>query len=272
MVLRNDCPIGVFDSGVGGLTVLKQLQKVLPNEKFIYLGDTKNNPYGPRTEREICELSNNIVEYLEQIPVKMAVIACNTITVVASDYLRGKVNIPIVGNSYGVKSALNACKNNCIGIMATEATINTHKHKNAIIEANPAIHVVEEACPTLAGDIEEGIIHHPELKETVSKHLENLISKGVDTIVLGCTHYPFIENILLEIVAENYPSSKISFIDPGMETALNTKLELENQGLLANGKEESTVEVLFTKVLDTTQEAVNAAVANEKSNVKEVLI
>lgn len=272
MNLQKDYPIGVFDSGVGGLTVLKQLKDLLPNESFVYLGDTKNNPYGPRDEEDIFNLSVEIVKYLQKKPVKMAVIACNTITVVAGDKLKEQSNIPIVGNSYGVESALKATNNKCVGVMATEATIKTHKHKNAILEASTSITVVEEACPTLASDIEEGIVYHPELKDTLIKHLGNLIRAGVDTIILGCTHYPFVEDILLEIVKEKFPNSKITFIDPGMETALNAKELLLETDLLASSKKSQEIEVLFTKVLDTTKIMVEEALSDRENNVQEILI
>lgn len=272
MEMKNNYPIGVFDSGVGGLTVLKQLQKLLPNESFVYLGDTKNNPYGPRTAENICELSQNIIDHLASVPVKMAVIACNTITVVAGDKLRQKTDMPIVGNSYGVNTALKLTKTNKIGVMATMATIGTHKHKNALEEANEAITAFEEPCPTLAGDIEEGIEYHPELKETLTGHLDNLLANDVDTIILGCTHYPFVENMLKEIVAEKYPSKVVNFVDPGLETAMNTKQALVDNSLLADENSVQVMDINFTKVLATTKVMVANALANQENEIKEIQI
>ena len=149
-------PIGVFDSGVGGLSVLKVLQEQFPNEDFIYIGDNANNPVGNRSDDEITYLACHIAEALEKQPVKLMVIACNTFTVVALDAVRERVSVPVIGVSQGVKTAISQSKSKTIGIMATVATVNSHIHKHVALEVDHEVLVWEQPCPELAGLIEQG--------------------------------------------------------------------------------------------------------------------
>ena len=168
-------PIGVFDSGVGGLSVLKVLQEQFPNENFIYIGDNANNPVGNRPTDEITEIACRIAETLHQVPVKLMVIACNTFTVVALDEVRSRVNVPVIGVSQGVKTAIRESNSNTIGIMATVATVNSHIHKHVALEVDHEVLVWEQPCPELAGLIEQGHLDDFFVRDACTEYLEPLL-------------------------------------------------------------------------------------------------
>jgi len=207
-------PIGVFDSGVGGLSVLKVLQEQFPNEDFIYIGDNANNPVGNRSDDEITFLACRIAEALEKQPVKLMVIACNTFTVVALDEVRERVSVPVIGVSQGVKTAISESKSNTIGIMATVATVNSHIHKHVALEVDPEVLVWEQPCPELAGLIEQGHLDDFFVRDVCEEYVEPLLSREIDVVVLGCTHFPFVKPLLEELTA-----GRIQFVDPAYETS-----------------------------------------------------
>ena len=238
-------PIGVFDSGVGGLSVLKVLQEQFPKEDFIYIGDNANNPVGNRSDDEITYLACRIAEALEKQPVKLMVIACNTFTVVALDEVRERVSVPVIGVSQGVKTAISESKSNTIGIMATVATVNSHIHKHVALEIDSDVLVWEQPCPELAGLIEQGHLDDFFVRDVCEAYLEPLLSREIDVVVLGCTHFPFVKPLLEELTA-----GRIQFVDPAYETSDLVRQRLEKKNLFNPQETLGTVTLYFTKDIE----------------------
>ena len=238
-------PIGVFDSGVGGLSVLKVLQEQFPKENFIYIGDNANNPVGNRSDDEITYLACRIAEALEKQPVKLMVIACNTFTVVALDEVRERVSVPVVGVSQGVKTAINESKSKTIGIMATVATVNSHIHKHVALEVDHEVLVWEQPCPELAGLIEQGHLDDFFVRDVSKEYLEPLLSREIEVVVLGCTHFPFVKPLLEELSA-----GRIQFVDPAYETSNLVCRILEHKNLYNPQENLGTVKLYFTKDIE----------------------
>lgn len=223
--------IGIFDSGVGGLTVLKEIRKVLPNEKIYYFGDTARVPYGDKSKELIIRYSKQIVEFLLEKKVDVIVVACNTATSLALEELNETFKTPIIGViDAGVKTALYTTKENKIGVIGTAATVGSKKYEIEIKKRNPEIETHAKACPLFVPAVEEGIISGKLVEQIVKLYLDEIENK-VDTIILGCTHYPLLKSAIREI----YPN--ISVVDPAKETAIDTKEILIKQNLLKNDAE-----------------------------------
>jgi glutamate racemase len=201
---KSTSPIGVFDSGLGGLTVLKALQKTLPNESFIYFGDTAHVPYGTKSDETVQMYSKKIAEFLLKQDVKLIVIACNTASAVALNSLKKMFEIPIIGVvEPAIESALLATKSNVIGIIGTRTTINSKAYPNRIKELNTAIETVGESCPLFVPLIEEGWAETETAKHIAETYLSKILKTNMDTLVLGCTHYPIMKNIIQSVVSSN---------------------------------------------------------------------
>lgn len=235
-------PIGVFDSGVGGLSVLKVLQEQFPNENFIYIGDNANNPVGNRPTEEITEIACRIAETLHQVPVKLMVIACNTFTVVALDEVRSRVNVPVIGVSQGVKTAIRESNSNTIGIMATVATVNSHIHKYVAMDIDHEVFVWEQPCPELAGLIEQGHLYDDAVRNAAKEYLAPMLERDIDVVVLGCTHFPFVSPVLQEL-----SGNRIRYIDPAYETSDLVKRTLDSNHLRNPSIERGHSTLYFTK-------------------------
>lgn len=218
-------PIGVFDSGVGGLTVFRQLRNALPNEDIIYFGDTKRNPYGPRSEAEIISFVQEILAFMTANKVKLAVAACNTITVLL-DNLQQKYPFGIIGMSKGARSALTCSSNKRIGVIATEATIRSARHIGEIMALGEAVEVFPIACPQFAPLVENENFDGAEVERAAQEYLTPLVKADVDTVVLACTHYPMLTPIISKVMGE------VQIFDPAEETAQNVKEYLEKAELL----------------------------------------
>lgn len=243
-LLKKDAPIGVLDSGVGGLSVLKYLKIKLPHEDFIYLGDTARTPYGTRSEAEVRQFVGEMLDYLEKQGVKLVVIACNTITVLGVDDLKGKHAYDIIGMSKGANLVLNASKNKTIGVLATEFTIKSGAHKEAILAVDSTAKVVPQACPKFVPLIEGEHFDSPEIKAAVAEYALPLKAAGVDTMILSCTHYPFIKKEIEEAMGAD-----VKVIDPAEQTALDAKAVLKADELLrTDGCGKTTI--CFTADLD----------------------
>jgi glutamate racemase len=218
-----DNPIGIFDSGIGGLTVVKELIKLLPNENLVYFGDTARLPYGTKSDRLIKQYSLENTLFLEQYNIKFLVVACNSASAVAVDTLRSYLTIPVTGViAPGVEAAIQITKNKRIGIIGTTATINSNAYSKMIKEANMEIEVWGQPCPLLVSLVEEGWIDDDITRLTIRKYLQPLLEHKIDTIILGCTHFPVIKDLLQEEVGQH-----ITLIDSGTETAKKVKSMLE---------------------------------------------
>jgi glutamate racemase len=223
-----DLPIGVFDSGVGGLTVLRELQHQLPNESFLYFGDTAHVPYGTRSQDEIQELVRQILTWLVEQPIKMAIMACNTSSALALDAIRNEFEIPILGVILpGARAAVRSGRK--IGVIATPATVASNCYKQAISEINPEVEVFQVACPEFVPLIEANQILHPHTRSVVWKHLQPLVEAEIDTLVYGCTHYP-----LLAPVIERLLPQSITLVNPAVQMATAAAQELELLNLKSN--------------------------------------
>lgn len=188
-------PIGVFDSGSGGLTVLRELHQQLRHESFLYFGDTARLPYGTRSQAEIIEYSRQILTWMSHVGVKMAIVACNTSSAWALDVVRSEFKIPIIGIILpGARAAVKRGKR--IGVIATPATVASDSYRQAILEINPSVEVWQVACPEFVPLIETNQIHQPETAEIVQCRLQPLLAAQIDTLVYGCTHYPHLRPLM----------------------------------------------------------------------------
>lgn len=226
-------PIGIFDSGIGGLTVVKQLTRLLPNERLIYFGDTARVPYGTKSKRLVQQYAIEDVHFLLQYDVKMIVVACNSASASALEILQEKFDVPVLGVvTPGASAAVELTRNNKIGIIGTSATINSNAYTRQIKRLSPNNEVFGQPCPLLVPLVEEGWLNDYVTVLTIKKYLNDLLKAQVDTLILGCTHYPVLENTIQEIVGPD-----VRLIDSGKETAKAVKdLLIEKQMLNSAGK------------------------------------
>lgn len=220
-------PIGVCDSGVGGTSVVKYLTELLPNEQIIYFGDTARVPYGPRPVAEIKRFMEEIMEFFYENEVKLAVLACNTMTSQALETVRHKFPFPIVGVSSGARSALAATHNKRIGVLATQGTVASGYHAKQITFLDPTASVFLQACPRFVPLVEAGKLEGEEVCRISNTYLEPLKESGVDALILGCTHYPYLTKVIADIMGP-----EVSIIDPALETVQEAKEVLAKAGML----------------------------------------
>jgi len=223
-------PIGVLDSGVGGLTVLKEMVKLVPDESMIYFGDTARFPYGIRSLNEVKEFVFKITDFLYKQNIKLLVIACNTSDAAALEDLKKISSIPIIGViKPGARTAAYTTKRNRVGVIATRGTIQSDTYKTEIKKINADIEVFSVAAPLLVDYVEKGILSGNELKKTICGYLEPLNNCEIDVLILGCTHFPIIEN---EIKACCKRGTKV--ISSAVETSRDVKRMLEYTGICAD--------------------------------------
>jgi glutamate racemase len=227
----NNLPIGVFDSGLGGLTVVKQIFSRLPNESILYFGDTARVPYGSKSVHTVQKFSLQIVRFLQEKGVKMIVVACNTASSVALDVLKESTNLPVVGViEPGARAALGVTVGRRVGVIGTTATISTGKYAEILKRIAPDIIVESAACPLFVPLVEEGWTDSPVTEQVARIYLKPLIEKRIDTLILGCTHYPLIKNILQKVV-----DSDVRIVDTSVETAVDVENILKEKDMLNTG-------------------------------------
>lgn len=219
-------PIGIFDSGVGGLSVLKELVSLMPKENYIFVADQLNVPYGEKTKRELKNITLKICKFFLSQNSKIIVAACNTATCYALDYLRSKINIPIIGTVPAIKPAVKNTKIGAIGVISTPATSKSQYLKNLIKTHANDLKVINIGCKNLENEIEIGKLNSTNVKFLLKKYLEPIKQSRADVIVLGCTHYPFLKKQIKKIVPE------IQLIDSGKAIAGHTKNILQNNNLI----------------------------------------
>jgi len=224
-------PIGIFDSGVGGLTVLRAIREALPMEPTIYVADLLHFPYGPRFQDEVRGFAIDIIRYLEGRDVKLVVIACNTATAAALNHARELFEVPIVGViSPGAQAAVEMTKNNRVGVISTEGTMRSQEYLHAIKEIDPMIGVYQKACPELVDIVESGEADSPRAEQVLRRDLEDIVQLGADTLVLGCTHYP----LLKPAIARVHPG-RFQLVDSATTTAAKVERHLDHSRLRADG-------------------------------------
>lgn len=219
-------PIGIFDSGIGGITVLKELKQQMPDENYIYLGDTLNFPYGEKSEQEIIQFTRNNINTLLKEDVKLVVIACGTATSQALEIVQNEYDIPIVGIIDPTANYIKSLNLEKIGVIATNGTIRSGAWEKRIKMLVPEIQVVNQACPLLASIAEEGKAKSKESLEAVHSYMEIFKKEKVDTIILGCTHYPIYQQII-----RNEFSYEINLINTGTAVAKQVRDILESNNM-----------------------------------------
>ncbi|SEP96937.1 glutamate racemase [Lachnospiraceae bacterium RM5] len=223
-------PVGVFDSGVGGLTVVREIMRQLPNEMMVYFGDTARVPYGSKSKKTIIKYSRQIINFLKTKNVKAIVVACNTASALALDEIKDEIDIPIIGVvKPGAKMAATYSKNKRVGVIATEATINSDMYTDVIRSYDKDIKVFGKACPLFVPLVEEGWTKDPVTYEVARRYLKDMKEKDIDTLVLGCTHYPLLRKLVGEVMGD-----KVTLVNPAYETAVSLGKMLEKYGLLSD--------------------------------------
>lgn len=226
--MASNAPIGVFDSGIGGMTVVKELMNQLPHEQIIYYGDTARVPYGNKSAETIIGYSRQITKFLISKGVKAIIIACNTASAVALEPLRTEFDLPIIGVvKPGAKAAAETTRNNKIGVIATRATISSGIYEDFLHKTNPDIVVYKKACPLFVPLVEEGWTDDTITDEIIHRYLDELVADGIDSLVLGCTHYPLLRNRIQAAVG-----SGITLVNPAYESSKAFKYVLEENNLL----------------------------------------
>jgi glutamate racemase len=235
-------PIGVIDSGVGGLTVAKEIMRQLPNEKIIYLGDTARCPYGPRPLKEVKRFTWELTRFLLEKNIKMLVIACNTATAAVLDEIRNELSIPVLGVIYpGARAAIKTTKNYRVGIIGTEGTIKSGAYEKALKALNSRLYITGQACPKFVPLVESGEYDGEIAERIVVEALKPLQNQNLDTLILGCTHYPLLEPLIQKVMGEN-----VNVISSGDETAREISAILQYNGILETNEDEAEHEFYTT--------------------------
>ena len=261
-------PIGVFDSGVGGLSVLRHLQTQLPAEQFIYLADQGHVPYGSRSAQEIIQFSQGITQFFLQLNVKAIVVACNTASAAALSLLRQQFDLPFVGMEPAVKPAAQQTQSGKVGILATGGTFASTRYARLTAKYARSVKVWEDPCVGLVPEIEAGRLDSPAVHQILRQALTPMLAAGVDTVVLGCTHYPFVLPVVEGIVG-----MAVTIIDPAPAVARQTGVVLRQHNLLANATQVGGLRFITTgtakpyarqveQLLDLSGDGVETAVWN----------
>lgn len=225
-------PVGLFDSGVGGLSIMKEIRRLLPYEDLIYVADSKYCPYGEKTTKAIQERARMITKFLLGKNVKLIVVACNTASVAALEQLRMEFSMPFVGVEPAVKQAALFTKKKKIGVLATGLTLSGERFSSLVEKFAGGLTVVNQACPGLVEQVEAGAINGPETEGMLKRYLQPLQREGVDVVVLGCTHYPFLRPLVEKLVQPG-----VEVIDTGAPVARQTQRVLAQATLLTPGRQ-----------------------------------
>ncbi len=238
----NNSALGIFDSGVGGLTVVRAVQELLPSEHIVYLGDTARVPYGSKSPETIRRFSDEDVRYLLTQNVKAIVVACNTATAHALPMLQERYQIPIVGViEAGVEAVLADSQTQRVGIIATRGTIHSHAYQHALALRRTGMMIVEKATPLLVPLIEENWIDHPATRQILDTYLQPMLDKHIDTLLLACTHYPLLVPMLQEMIGD-----RVRIVDSASTCALHLRQELTRLDMLADPNQIGTLSIALT--------------------------
>jgi len=228
---RRDRPIGIFDSGIGGLTVVRALAKLLPDESIIYLGDTGRYPYGTKSADVVRRYSFENTQFLREKGIKALVVACNTSSAVALDALQGRADIPVIGViAPGAAAAARATKNRKVGVIATDATIRSGEYTRALRQLRPELEIYTRACPLFVPLAEEGWVDNEVAARVARLYLTSLSKSGIDTLILGCTHYPLLKSVIRATMGAG-----VRLIDSGVATADVVRAVLDEHDLRRRG-------------------------------------
>ena len=244
--MSNPNPIGVFDSGIGGLTVVKALRDRLPNETIVYLGDTARVPYGPKSPETVQRYALELAHMLMQKNAKALVVACNTVSSVALPLLTRKFSVPVIGViEPGACAALQVTRNHHIGVIGTRATIRSGAYEKALRAADNTVRVSSRACPVLVPLIEEGLLDDEVTDQVVTRYLEPLLASEIDTLVLGCTHYPLLSTAIARMLGH-----QIRLVDSAQNCATAVQETLDRHSLRSPTAERGELHVALTDAAD----------------------
>jgi glutamate racemase len=239
-------PIGVFDSGIGGLTVVKALRDLLPSENIFYLGDTARVPYGPKSPETVQRYAVELAGILTQKNAKALVVACNTVSSVALPLLTNKFSMPVIGViEPGARAALQATRNRHVGVIGTRATIRSGAYEKALRAADDNVRVSSRACPLLVPLIEEGLLNDEVTDRMILRYLEPMLADGIDTLVLGCTHYPLLTNAIARALKR-----QVMLVDSAQNCARAVEEILDRQSLRASLPNRGELHVALTDSAD----------------------
>ena len=265
-------PIGIFDSGIGGLTVVKRISSFLPYENIVYFGDTARVPYGSKSNSTVIEYALQDTKFLVRKNVKLIVVACNTVSSVALDVLRNNFDLPIIGMiEPGSKMALAESEKLRIGVIGTNATINNKAYSKELIKKNGSSEVFEKACPLFVPLAEEGWTDHKATYEIAEEYLKELRELKIDTLILGCTHYPILADVIQKVIGK-----EVKLIDSGTAASANVENYLNGRGLRNDsntlGKQEFYVSDLPTKFREVAQRFLGKPIEHlHKIDLEEIL-
>jgi glutamate racemase len=235
-------PIGIFDSGLGGLTVFREISSLLPHENLVYLGDTARVPYGTKSPQTVVRYARQIARFLLQRNVKMLVVACNTASAFALEDLQKECSIPVLGVIHpGVTGALRSTKTGRIGVIGTEGTIASEAYRRNLVAPHSSVTVFQAACPLFVPLVEEGWWDHEVTEHVATTYLKNLLAEHIDTLILGCTHYPLLKKTLSKVAGPG-----VSLIDSAEETAMAVRDILDVKGLRTRERTEAGKEYYVT--------------------------
>ncbi len=241
-----NAPIGVFDSGVGGLTVAREIMRQLPEESMIYFGDTARVPYGTKSKETIIRYSRQIVNFLLSKGVKAVVVACNTASALAMTELQREYVVPVIGMVQpGAVAAMRATKNKNIGIIGTPGTIKSGQYGKYLRQLDPKVTVVTKACPLFVPLVEEGLIDDRITEDMVSRYLREFRQYHIDSLILGCTHYPLLINPI-----QNFMGDQVTLVNPAYEAAKSLKQLLEENDLCAEKDHTAKYEYYVSDMAD----------------------
>ncbi|HEX2866445.1 MAG TPA: glutamate racemase [Ignavibacteriales bacterium] len=264
--MEKEKPIGVFDSGIGGLTVVKRISSILPTENIVYFGDTARVPYGSKSNATVVEYSLQDAAFLMSKNVKVIVVACNTASAVALEDLRKHFHVPVIGMiEPGAAFALKNSVNGKIGVIGTNTTINNHAYSKAIHHLNPDVEVFEKACPLFVPLAEEGWIDHKATYLIAEEYLKELKDAKIDTLVLGCTHYPILYKVIQDIMGED-----VKLIDSGIAAASVVKSELERIGFCTNSYSNGLQDFYVSDIPQKFKEIAELFMGRELQHIKRI--
>lgn len=264
--MNNNKPIGVFDSGIGGLTVVKRFAANLPNENIIYFGDTARVPYGSKSNSTVIEYSIQNTNFLLNRNVKAIVVACNTASSVAISALKEKFDVPVIGMiEPGAEMAVRETRNRKIGVIGTRSTIDNKAYSNEIRKIDPEVEVYEEACPLFVPLAEEGWTDHQATIEIAEEYLSELRNLNIDTLVLGCTHYPILSKVIQKVMGKN-----VKLIDSGIASAEVVKKELKQINLENSSSEKGMSEFYVSDIPTTFKSVAELFLGRQISDVHKV--
>ncbi|MCI0486579.1 MAG: glutamate racemase [Blastocatellia bacterium] len=230
---NREAPIGIFDSGVGGLTVFRAIERQLPNESLIYLGDTARIPYGTRSVATVERYALQVAAFIESKDVKAIAIACNTASALAADRLARQCSVPVISViKPGARLAVRSTRNGHIGVIATEATVASRAYEREMLEQRDGLEIISRACPLFVPLAEEGWTDHPVTRQVAEEYLAEMRASRVDTLVLGCTHYPILRPVIERVLGD-----RITYIDSGEAMAGEVARLLEERDLARRGRE-----------------------------------